>query len=196
MTAHPSTRLSDYLDGDLSPATRDDIEAHLRTCAVCRGVVEDLRALQASTAAWAAASTPPVEDLWPGIAARLSGPRSTAGVADAGQPIASTGPVAPAASSTPWYRRRWTVGVPELALAASLVAAVSGLVWYRPAAVPGPATTDVSPVVAEVESFGSPDAGVVPVSFADAQYDAAINDLERVLLVQRDRLDPRTVIVL
>lgn len=196
MTAHPSDRLSEYLDKDLASGARADIEAHLQTCSACRGVVEDLRALQVSTAAWAAAPAPPVEDLWPGIAARLSGPRSTAGGADARQPIAATSPGAPATSPTPWYRRRWTVGVPELALAASLVAAVSGLVVYRPAAVPPPAPSDVSPVVAEVESFGSPDAGVVPVSFADAQYDAAINDLERVLLVQRDRLDPRTVIVL
>jgi len=43
-------RLSDYLDGDLSPAARDQLEAHLRGCDRCarfggelRGVVDALR---------------------------------------------------------------------------------------------------------------------------------------------------------
>ena len=34
------------------------------------------------------------------------------------------------------------------------------------------------------------------MSFADAQFDAAVADLERVLRDQRDSLNPRTVLVL
>ena len=34
------------------------------------------------------------------------------------------------------------------------------------------------------------------MSFADAQFDAAVADLERVLRDQRDQLNPRTVLVL
>jgi hypothetical protein len=33
-------------------------------------------------------------------------------------------------------------------------------------------------------------------NFADAQYDAAVADLEKILLDDRDRLDPRTVMVI
>jgi hypothetical protein len=41
-----------------------------------------------------------------------------------------------------------------------------------------------------------PDGAVTTVSFADAQFDAAVADLERVLREQRDQLNPRTVLVL
>jgi hypothetical protein len=34
------------------------------------------------------------------------------------------------------------------------------------------------------------------VGFSDAQFNAAVNDLERVLREQRDQLNPRTVLVL
>ena len=59
-----------------------------------------------------------------------------------------------------------------------------------------PVATGPAPVVAEADEFDIGAAQVTPVNFADAQYDAAVVDLERVLLEQRDRLDPRTVIVL
>jgi hypothetical protein len=52
-------------------------------------------------------------------------------------------------------------------------------------------------VLAQVEPLDSPDRGVVQAAgFADAQYDAAVTDLERVLQDQRQHLNPRTVLVL
>ena len=36
----------------------------------------------------------------------------------------------------------------------------------------------------------------MPVDFADQQYEAAVTDLERMLREHRERLDPRTVVVL
>ena len=40
-------RLSEYLDGDLAPAERAALEAHLVDCASCRATTEDLRRLVA-----------------------------------------------------------------------------------------------------------------------------------------------------
>jgi hypothetical protein len=36
----------------------------------------------------------------------------------------------------------------------------------------------------------------VPANFADAQFDQAVADLEKVLVEQREALDPRTVVVI
>ena len=37
---------------------------------------------------------------------------------------------------------------------------------------------------------------IVPANFADAQFNAAVTDLEQVLRSDRDRLDPRTVLII
>ncbi len=59
-----------------------------------------------------------------------------------------------------------------------------------------PAVAAPAPIIAEADAFDSGEAQVTPINFADAQYDAAVVDLERVLREQRDGLDPRTVVVL
>lgn len=116
----------------------------------------------------------PSRDLWPGVAAR----------------IAST------QLSTP---RRFTFSIAGLALAASLLIAVtSGLTWLaarQPAG--GNASPNNGPVI---QAYGIPDDSttgqVVPANFADAQFNAAVTDLEQILRDERDRLDPRTVLVI
>ena len=40
------------------------------------------------------------------------------------------------------------------------------------------------------------DGQIVQANFADAQFNAAVSDLERILREERDRLDPRTVLVI
>lgn len=190
MTPHPLDALSDYLDGDLDAAARAGIDAHLAVCNDCRAVVADLTALRTSAAGMAVAEVTPTADLWPGIAARLTGPREAAAAAT------SSTRAFGAQARPAWYQRRWSVGLPELAIAATLVTAVgTALLWPRTVAVVPQANGPV-PIIAEIESFESNDAQVAPVNFADAQYDAAVGDLEQVLLQQRERLDPRTVIVL
>lgn len=184
MTTHPLEQLSDYLDDALTPADRHAIDQHLASCDACRAMLDDVRAMQARARALADVTATPSTDLWPGIAARLDGPRE---IADA----------RPAARVLPWYRRRISIGVVELALAASLVAAIGGALLVTnqrgsaPALPPGPA-----PIVAQAESLEPEATVVVPVDYADRQYDAAVTDLERLLREQRDRLDPRTVVVL
>jgi anti-sigma factor RsiW len=191
MSPHPDQHLSDYLDGTLDPALQRDVADHLAGCADCRTLLADLAAIQRTARGLASVPVEPATDLWPRIAARLQGPREA--VPAVGR--AATGPPAQR-PRVAWYRRRVTIGVPELALAASLAAAVGGaILWPRPPAS-APAVQEAAPVLAQAEALDADPGMVTPASFADAQYDAAVNDLERVLREQRDRLDPRTVIVL
>ena len=193
MTPHPLARLSEYLDDDLAPVDRAAVDQHLASCEFCRATLDDLRAVQAQARAWADVPAAPAADLWPGIAARLSGPREAA---PAGVP-ASAAPPRPTATVVPWYRRRVSFGVMELALAASLVAAVgAALVVTSRRPVTRERAAAPAPIVAQAESLEPEAAVVVPVDFADQQYEAAVTDLERMLREHRERLDPRTVVVL
>ncbi|HUU35739.1 MAG TPA: zf-HC2 domain-containing protein [Vicinamibacterales bacterium] len=188
LSAHPDDGLSAYLDGDLDGADARAVADHLTACADCRAVVNDLERLRTAARAWAADTATPGTDLWPEIAARLA-PSEASSAGPTG--TSSRVPV----GRISWYRRRVSVGVPELAMAASLVAALGGAAIFQRAAAPAP-PTGPAPIVAQVEPFDAPDAGVTTVSFADEQYDAAVNDLERVLREQRQHLNPRTVLVL
>ena len=83
-------------------------------------------------------------------------------------------------------------------LAATLLMAVSaGASWlaYSRGTDAASATAE-TPIRAVAESSSAPDAGVKLANFADAQYDAAVDDLERILQDERHTLDPRTVLVL
>ncbi len=186
--AHPTDDLSAYLDGDLDAAVASAVAEHLAACSQCRAVVDDLARLRAAARTWATDAAAPSADLWPGIAARLASTEA-----------ASAGAVGTSSRTvvTPirWYRRRVSLGLAELALAASVVAALGGALLYQRQTVPAAPLTP-TPIVVQVEPFDAPDAGVATINFADAQYDAAIVDLERVLQEQRQHLNPRTVLVL
>ena len=186
-TPHPGDALSAYIDGDLTADETRAVSDHLAACADCRAVVSDLERLRTHVRAWADEPAAPAVDLWPGVATRLA-PRATSHSMTTGAPAAE--PVARLA----WYRRRVSLGLPELALAASLVAGLAGaLVSQRavsPARQEGP-----PPVLAEREPLDAPDAGVATASFADAQYDAAVSDLEKALAKGRGRLDTSTIAI-
>jgi hypothetical protein len=112
--------------------------------------------------------TPPETDLWPGIEARLRPPAGRA--------------------------RSVTLTLPQLALAATLLMAVSaGVSWLalRPAERPAEAT--IRAVADPIEPVRG---DVARATFADAQYDAAVADLERILQEDGSRLDPQTVVVI
>lgn len=208
-------RLSEYLDGDLDARTRRDLEAHLESCADCREVLDDLRALTAR--AEALADREPGFDLWPGIARRLE-PR----------PAGAWG------RFTGWLAgARIALTLPQLAAAAALLVVVSGgTVWLlsRPAATtPGvalenpttaerPADVVAGTVDSPAEDTSVEDVGVYvepqPLgasAFRTAasgsngtrlathgvdRYDSAIAELETVLRDHRAQLDPATVAVL
>src|SRR5512145_3332721 len=66
-------QLSGYLDGELPPAARASLEAHLADCGSCRAVLQDLRAIVHAAPAYQ--GTDPEVDLWPGIQGAIDGGR-------------------------------------------------------------------------------------------------------------------------
>jgi anti-sigma factor RsiW len=66
-----STRLHDYVDGELASAERRDFEAHVTGCSSCRAQLESLRALLAETSNLSKAMPPP-RDLWAEIQGSLA----------------------------------------------------------------------------------------------------------------------------
>lgn len=111
----------------------------------------------------------PSRDLWPGVSAQLA-------------PVVKT--------------PRFTFTIAQFAVAATVLMAVaSGLTWMvaRPPAAP----TSNEPVI---QAYGVPEeeteGKIVQANFADAQFNAAVTDLEQILREERDRLDPRTVLII
>ena len=173
MSDHVTDYLSDYIDDELTAAERARVDAHLRACPACVEELAALRRLVTYASTVAERDVPPSRDLWTGILARIG-------------PEASTARQAP---------RRVSLSIGQLAAAAALLMAVSGTAaWMlrgQTAAVPAAIGT----IEAELEpSAGSSDARLA--NFADAQYDAAVSDLERALKERRNDLNPRTVEIL
>ena len=177
-------KLSEYLDDELSPRERDAVESHLRGCAECAAVLDDLT--RVVERAQRLDRRPPRADLWDGIAARTE----TRGAAP----------------------RRVSFTLPQLVAAAVLLIAVSaGLAWQiagrsaEASRSSGRASTPTSERDLSTSSGSSrassrdePSAegsniDIAHVSFADAQYDAAVSDLEKALQNGRGRLDKTTI---
>ena len=174
MNTHWIERLSEYLDGELAPSERAACEAHLALCATCREELEGIQAVVAM--AKADPDVMPVNDGWPGVLQQIN----------AGKVVR-------------FAPRKVSFTLPQLALAASLLIAVSAGVAYiaagRAMTNPGGGPAEV-PIQAQAEPMMAPSADIAPANFADAQFDRAVSDLERVLVEQRDDLDPRTVMVI
>lgn len=163
---HDTARLSDYLDGELQPTERAELEAHLAECRACADTLEELRAVV--TEAGRLPELDPERDLWPGIEARLA-PRGYAG-ADV-VPIHS--------------RRRVIMTVPQLAAAAiALVLFSASAMWLAVGAGPG-ATTDTTVATAPGMSAAT------RVVFTD--FDQAITALEVEYRSRREDLAPETI---
>jgi hypothetical protein len=166
-------RLSEYLDDELPPGERSQLEAHLRQCAACGAVLADLKRIVARASGLE--DQAPDHDLWPGIAARIGAASPTAGVVPLGGRS----------------RRRWSFSLPQLAAASIALMAVSGgAAWLlHPAGVPD-ATARAAPAPVPVVTVAS------GPRTATRGYDAAVADLERVLDAGRGRLDTTTVRVI
>jgi tetratricopeptide (TPR) repeat protein len=183
-------KLSEYLDDELSPREREAVESHLRGCAECAAVLHDLT--RVVERAQSLDRRPPRADLWEGIAARIE----TRGAAP----------------------RRVSFTLPQLAAAAVLLIAVSaGLAWQiagrsaeasRSRGLAATPTSERDPSTSSGSSRASsrdealtdrePSAersniDIAHISFADAQYDAAVSDLEKALQNGRGRLDKTTI---
>lgn len=122
----------------------------------------------------------PSKDLWQGVHARIATP-----------------------ATTTTRSRTFTFTISQLAVAASLLMAVAaGVTWL---AANRPETTGGGQAQEVIQAYrdGGPGSAtdqaggqIVPANFADAQFNAAVTDLERILRDERDRLDPRTVLIL
>jgi hypothetical protein len=170
MTDHRTDRLSAYLDNELTPAGRADVESHLSSCRDCADTLDELReVVERGRALPPRPAAPPDNDLWPGIAARLERP-------------AAVMPFVPRAAT-----RRFSFTVPQLVAAGlALMVMSGGGVWVlqhggRATALPQLAAADPT---------------IVPVSLADPRYDEAIADLEQTLNAGRADLDPGTIRIL
>jgi anti-sigma factor RsiW len=169
-------RLSEYVDGELGAADRRRLDRHLEACADCRATVEALREV-VRRAPGLVVDAAPSQDLWPGIAHRLT--------------------VRPRA----WWRRvtpapSMPIGRLLLPAAAALVIAAlgGGLAWMighppgvtpeQTAALPAPA-----PIVA-------PTVPQTPAALrADERYEDTVAELRRVVRI-RLTADPYVVGVL
>jgi anti-sigma factor RsiW len=172
MTDQWNDRLSEYIDDELTPAERAQLEAHLVTCRECAGTLDELR--EVVTRAGSLTPRPPAADLWPGIAPRLE--RS-----------ATVAPFQPRIDRT---SRRFSFTMPQLVAAGlALMVMSGGSVWVLQHG--GRATEAPSVAAAPRE-----EAAVAPASLADPRYDEAIADLEQALQAGRADLDPGTVKIL
>jgi anti-sigma factor RsiW len=179
-------RLSDYIDGELTPADRAALEAHLAGCRDCANALTELREVVARAAALT--PRPPGADLWPGVESRIDAPRIDMPRIDArAMPHANSRPPA-IAPFRPRAARRVSFTVPQFVAASLALALVSGGgVWVLNH---GGRATSIQPIAA------APNAGVLPASFADPHYDEAIADLQQTLQDGRGQLDPQTVKIL
>lgn len=170
-------RLSEYLDGELSPVERAAVDAHLVSCPQCRSTLDALREVVSDAASLR--DSPPMRELWSGIAARIApGERPTARVLS---------PFRRAISS------RLSFTLPQLAAASLALMVLSGtLVWM---AKSGDPRADFQPISAQSDSRADRPT-IAPANSADLRYDEAVADLERTFEAGRTRLDPRTVRVL
>lgn len=200
MTDRFTDRLSEYIDGDLSPEDARRVEAHLHDCETCSRTLDELRDVVARASAVTDRAVP--EDLWARIAVRIADDRPAvvpaAGERSAGGERSSTGaPPSRAGTVISWRRRRIALSIPQLAAAAILlVALASGTAWLAGSG----ARPDGSVADASVEpGAGTEVPGAIPVANADLEtlspavrYAIAIDELERALLDPMAPLPPST----
>jgi hypothetical protein len=184
-------RLAAYMEGDLSPAEREQAERHLAECATCAEALVELRAI-AGEAAQLPLLTPP-RDLWAGIEARISTPVTRLEGARASVRRAP--------------RRHW-----QLAMAASALIAVSAgatyLITTRAVATgPQPVTVAATATAPRVDTQPATAPAPTPPPYVKVAtnpknvsvtrvYDREIALLDTVVRTRRESLDPKTVAII
>jgi anti-sigma factor RsiW len=168
MTCHElDERLDDWVDGALPAAAASEVEAHLRSCALCRERERRLRLVLAHAAALPRSLTPP-RDLWPGIARRVARERSWS-----------------------WAAPGWSPMV--LAAAATVVVGLGAVLWNGPSpsrvrTVQIPAPSPEAVLVAGTAVVSDP-----VLAAAERDYEAAAHALLEALQQRRGRLQPEAL---
>lgn len=132
-------RLSALLDDELNADERREVEAHVATCATCRGVLAELRTVVADARALEPGEPP--NDLWPAIAARIESERAV------------VLPFADAAARG----RRFSFSLPQLAAASIALIMVSGASAWMLGRSAAPATVAVAPDTVSSGTTGAVD---------------------------------------
>jgi hypothetical protein len=210
-------RLADYLEGDLTPADRRQVEGHLAMCVRCTALVRDLERIRAGAAELPELT--PSADLWDGIVRRIETPV----VPFAARPA----PNVPA-------RRRFE-RLRNAAIAAALVAVTAGVTYTltvardtarsggsQIAATPSqPAPDSATPTTPSRDAARSDTISPVPESVtapesspsvtprdgqartqavrnvpASVTYSREIDRLRTIFLQSRSQLDPRTAAII
>jgi len=178
MTDAWTSKLSEYLDDELSSSDRRALETHLATCAACSRTLDELRRVVAR--AGALEDRPPTKDLWSGVAKRI-------GVTVPSSEIDLT-------ERREQRRRRFAFTVPQLAAAAVVLVSASGAgVWMAmhsqtaPSAVGSQLTAESRPPTAQSASW---------VDSTQRSFDASVTQLREALETGRNRLDTATVRIL
>ena len=160
--------IHDRLDGGLDAGSVANLEAHLASCAACQALAADLEEMR-RTAEGLPDFTPRAE-VWARLSERLAGEL--------------------AARPRPF----WTGARVALAMAATLVVAVTASVWLmRGPSAPAPqaAAQAGAPSGPVIQSTGSPVQDVDEhLRIADEHYTAAIAGLEQVVKSGQSELDP------
>jgi len=162
-------RFSDYLDDELPADERQAVEEHVRGCAPCAAVLDELR--RVVDAAAALDHVPPGEHVWQAVSAQVRELPRTSRL--------SAG-------------RRFSFTLPQLAAASVLLALLSGWGALRMMTTTG----NRPPMSAGATAPSSETVKAVNVGdfeYSDPDYDAAVSDLEQALERGRGRLDPDTV---
>jgi hypothetical protein len=214
-------RLPDYMEGDLPADERDAFERHAGSCAHCRPILEDLKAIVAG--AGALGPIEPSRDLWDGIESRI-GTRVVPLGSRRGMPVARTLAAAvvlmAVTAGVTWQLAKRDVTTIDPAarqpLAGQAVAAASSD-QTNPTGTTGPIIVTTPPQVASTGTFSSPPratarTATVPATtqrigdesvqavrnggraVSTAQlYDNEITRLHAVIQQRRGELDPKTV---
>ena len=169
-------RLSEYIDGTLTPAEQAACEAWLSQSAEGRDLLAELRQVVAQAQAMPEVAVP--ESVWAGIKAEI------------GQPTPGRSDVVSIASRVP-AKRRWSFGPMQMAAAAALFLAVgTGIgLTFRPRNQQGTQGTVTTGVVLTPASN-------TLAPRADVTYDRAVAELQVILDHNRTSLDTATVRVL
>jgi anti-sigma factor RsiW len=169
MTDAWTDRLSEYVDGELDPATHAALEAHLATCPGCRATRDELQ--RVVTRARDIGYREPATDLWAAIETSITANAPRRG------------------------RRLVTLSWARLAAAAAIVAVLAGgFAWVVATRRQADVATLPSSRDTIVTGFRSPTpAGA---ALAVASYRDAAADLERAFEAGRSTLRPETMRVI
>jgi ferric-dicitrate binding protein FerR (iron transport regulator) len=166
-------QVSAYVDGELDSAERQLFEGRMEEDPELRRAVEEVQSLVTRAASLGAIDPPP--GLWASIEARIAAPA----------PREHHRMQSPAPRPSTW--RRLTLVAAGLAV---MVISASAGWWLHDFGTPDPAN------VARIEQpgFAAPAADASAANFADEEERLAesIHDLEELLLLYGDRLDPDT----